>query len=103
MQNILETMMLICFGFSWPISVIHNYRAATTHGMSVPFILLIMFGYVCGLTGKLIAHNISYVLVVYIFNLCMVSLNLVVYFRNRRLDRKRAQEAAAKQDNGKNA
>ena len=40
MQNILETMMLICFGFSWPISVIHNYRAATTHGMSVPFILL---------------------------------------------------------------
>ena len=103
MTNFLEAMMLLCFGFSWPISLVNNYRTRTARGMSLPFILLIMFGYVCGLTGKLIAHNISYVLVVYIFNLCMVSLNLVVYFRNRRLDRKRAQESGAKQTTEKKA
>ena len=44
MQNILESMMLLCFGFSWPISVVNNYRSRTTRGMSLPFILLIIFG-----------------------------------------------------------
>ena len=89
MQNVLETMMLLCFGFSWPISVVNNYRSATTRGMSLPFILLIIFGYICGITAKLISHNISYVLAVYIFNLLAVSANLLVYFRNKKLDRAR--------------
>lgn len=96
MHNILETMMLICFGFSWPISVVHNFRARTARGMSLPFILLIIFGYICGLTGKLISHNITYVLAVYIFNLCAVSINVPIYFRNRRLDRQRDAALAAK-------
>ena len=87
MANILETMMLICFGFSWPLSVVHNYKARTTRGMSLPFILLIIFGYICGITGKLISHKINYVLAVYFFNLFAVSMNLLVYFRNKRLDR----------------
>ena len=90
MHNILETMMLVCFGFSWPISVVNNYRSATTRGMSLPFILLIMLGYVCGITAKLISHNITYVLAVYSFNLCAVGTNLIVYFRNRKLDKQRA-------------
>ena len=72
MQNILESMMLLCFGFSWPISVVNNYRSRTTRGMSLPFILLIIFGYICGITAKLISHNITYVLAVYIFNLLSV-------------------------------
>ena len=78
MQNILESMMLLCFGFSWPISVVNNYRSRTTRGMSLPFILLIIFGYICGITAKLISHNITYVLA--------VSTNLLVYFRNKQLD-----------------
>ena len=82
MQNILESMMLLCFGFSWPISVVNNYRSRTTRGMSLPFILLIIFGYICGITAKLISHNITYVLAVYIFNLLAVSTNLLVYFTN---------------------
>ena len=47
MQNLLEAMMLICFGFSWPISLINNYRTRTAHGMSLPFILLIKFYQLC--------------------------------------------------------
>ena len=96
MSNILETMMLICFGFSWPLSVVHNIRARTTRGTSLPFILLIVFGYICGITGKLISHKINYVLIVYFFNLFAVSLNLIVYFRNKRLDRLRDAETAGK-------
>ena len=89
MQNVLESMMLLCFGFSWPISVVNNYRSRTARGMSLPFILLIIFGYICGITAKLISHNITYVLAVYIFNLLAVSTNLLVYFRNKKLDNAR--------------
>ncbi len=86
MSNLLETVMLICFGFSWPMSVIKNYKARSAKAMSLYFILLIILGYIAGIAAKICAHNYSYVLVVYLINLAMVSMNLVVYFRNRRLD-----------------
>ncbi len=89
MTNFLEAMMLLCFGFSWPISLVNNYRTRTARGMSLPFILLIIFGYLCGITAKIVGGKINYVLAVYLFNLVAVSLNLVVYFRNRKLDRER--------------
>ena len=88
MAHILEATMLVCFGCSWPISVVKNVRARSAKGMSLPFILLIMFGYVAGIAAKFVSHNINYVLAVYIFNLLAVSANLVVYFINRNIDRK---------------
>ena len=87
MQNILESMMLLCFGFSWPISVVNNYRSRTTRGMSLPFILLIIFGYIAGITAKIISGHINYVLVVYILNLVVVSANVVVYIINKNHDK----------------
>jgi len=91
MASILETVMLICFGFSWPINVMKAYRAGTAKGTSLPFILLIITGYIAGIAAKLVAGKTNYVLVVYILNLVMVSLNLAVYFRNVALDKKREQ------------
>ena len=85
--EILETFMLICFGFSWPLSVIKNIKAKTSKSMSLPFILLILSGYIAGIVGKIINGNISYVLIVYAFNLLSVSLNLIIYFVNLRHDR----------------
>ena len=87
MAEILETTMLICFGLSWPLNVYRSYMAQTAKGMSLPFILLIITGYVAGIGAKLITHHISYVLLVYLVNLAIVSVNLLVYFRNRRLDK----------------
>ena len=37
--------------------------------------------------------NINYVLIAYLLNLAIVSLNLAVYFRNVALDKKNAQES----------
>ena len=91
MSSVLETIMLVCFGFSWPLNLIKNYKAQTAKGASLPFILLIIPGYIAGICAKLISGNINYVLIAYILNLVMVSLNLVVYFRNVALDKKRAQ------------
>ena len=89
MENILETVMLVCFGFSWPLNVIKAYRAKTAKGTSLPFILLIITGYIAGISAKLISGQINYVLIAYILNLAIVSLNVIVYFRNVSLDKKR--------------
>ena len=87
MQQILESIMLICFGFSWPFTVVKNYKARSAKAMSLPFILLIVSGYVAGILAKFIGGQINYVLVIYFINLIVVSTNILIYFRNRRLDR----------------
>ena len=91
MESIFETVMLVCFGFSWPLNVIKAYRAKTAKGTSLPFILLIIAGYIAGISAKLITGQINYVLIAYILNLAIVSLNVVVYFYNVSLDKKRLQ------------
>lgn len=91
MGSILETGMLVCFGFSWPLNVIKAYRAKTAKGTSLPFVMLIITGYLAGISAKIISGQINYVLIAYIFNLVIVSLNVVVYFRNASLDKKRVQ------------
>lgn len=91
MGSILETVMLVCFGFSWPLNVIKAYKAKTAKGTSLPFVLLIITGYIAGISAKLISGQINYVLIAYILNLAIVSLNLIVYFRNVSLDKKRLQ------------
>lgn len=88
MSAVFESVMLICFGLSWPLNVIKAYKAGTTKGSSLPFILLIITGYIAGITAKLISGQINYVLLVYLLNLAIVSTNVFVYFRNAALDRK---------------
>ncbi len=89
MSEILETVMLICFGLSWPISLIKNIRSKTAKGMSLPFIMLITLGYIAGISSKIIGHNINYVLIVYFINITAVSINIAVYFRNSHLDKEK--------------
>ena len=95
MGSILEVIMLVCFGFSWPINVIKSYKAKTAAGTSLPFILLITTGYVAGICAKLITHQINFVLAAYILNLAIVLLNIVVYLHNVSLDKKRIQKVVA--------
>lgn len=96
MGSILETTMLVCFGFSWPLNVIKAYKARTARGMSLPFILLIITGYIAGISAKFITHQINYVLIAYVLNLAIVSLNVAVYFRNMALDKKMIQQEEQK-------
>ena len=91
MGSILETVMLVCFGFSWPLNVMKAYKAKTAKGTSLPFIMLIIIGYIAGISAKFISGQINYVLIAYILNLVIVSLNVIVYFRNVSLDKKRLQ------------
>jgi len=99
MAEILEIVMIVSFGASWPLNVLKSYRARTTKGKSLAFLLLILFGYVAGIVSKLVNESYMaqfgqkwYVLVFYVLNLVMVSADLLIYLRNRKLDRKRKQE-----------
>ena len=86
--EICEILMIVCFGFSWPMNVIKSYRSRTAKGKSLPFLLLIIIGYVFGIIGKLVGGDFKwYVLFFYVLNLCMVLADLILYFRNRRIDR----------------
>ena len=44
--------------------------------------------------GKFIGGNITYVIAVYLLDICMVSIDLALTLRNRRLDRQRELEEA---------
>ncbi len=95
MAELLESTMLICFGLSWPMNLAKNIKAKSARNMSLQFILLIIIGYIAGISAKIYNHRFNYVLVVYLLNLIVVSANVVVYFINCRYDRQ-AKEANAK-------
>ena len=99
MSELLEIIMIVSFGASWPLNVLKSYRARTTRGKSLPFLCLIFFGYIAGIASKFLNEtymaSISskwYVLFFYFLNLLMVGADLVLYARNYRLD-KRAESA----------
>lgn len=82
----MEAAMVLCFGASWPLSLYKSITSRTAKGKSLLFECFICIGYVFGICGKLIAGNITYVFAFYILNLLMVSLDILVYIRNRHLD-----------------
>ena len=96
--EILEIIMVVSFGASWPLNVMKSYKARTTKGKSLGFLLLIFFGYIAGIASKLVneayMQNISqkwYVLFFYVLNFIMVGTDLLLYVRNYRLDKKRTE------------
>ena len=93
MAEILEVIMIVSFGASWPLNVMKSYKSRTTKGKSLSFLCLIFFGYMAGIASKLLneTYMISfsskwYVLFFYVLNLIMVGTDLVLYFRNKKLD-----------------
>ena len=95
LSEILEVIMIVSFGASWPLNVIKSYRARTTQGKSLPFLCLILFGYVAGIISKFVndvymASFASkwYVLFFYFLNFIMVAVDLGLYIRNYQLDKK---------------
>ncbi|MBQ7014603.1 MAG: hypothetical protein IJN12_00630 [Clostridia bacterium] len=94
MAEILEITMIISFGISWPLNVLKSYKARTTKGKSLAFLLLIFFGYIAGIASKLVNETYMaqigqkwYVLFFYVLNFIMVGVDLIMYIRNKRLDK----------------
>ena len=85
----LEAAMVIMFGISWPLSIIKSIKAKTAKGKSLLFLMFIEIGYLCGIASKLLHGEIKYNFWFYILNAVMVLTDIIIYFRNRRLDRNR--------------
>lgn len=96
MSEILEIIMILSFGASWPMNVMKSYKVRTAKGKSVAFLCLIITGYIAGIASKFTNEAYMaafaqkwYVLVFYFINIILVSVDLCLYFRNRRLDHAR--------------
>ena len=97
MAELLEIIMIVSFGFSWPLNVMKSYKARTTKGKSLSFLCLIFFGYIAGIASKFVNETYManfaakwYVLVFYFLNWFMVGCDLLLYVRNKKLDKEKA-------------
>ncbi len=87
MSQLFEAFMIMCFGISWPLSILKSIKSKTAKGKSLMFMLFILAGYGFGIMSKLIDGNITYVLPLYILNFVMVAVDVTLYFRNLSYDR----------------
>lgn len=89
-----ETVMIICFGLSWPLSVYKSWKSRTAKGKSLQFEIFIWIGYIFGITKNFILHangSGSWIFFLgwafYFLNFIEISVDILLYFRNARLDK----------------
>lgn len=90
MAAVLEAIMLVCFGLSWPINAMKAWKARTAAGTSWMFLALITLGYVAGIAAKFVGGTVNWVLIVYFLNLAALAANWIIFARNKALDAKKA-------------
>lgn len=95
MINLLEAAMIFCWGLSWPVSIYKSYTSRTAKGKSILFECFILVGYVCGIIRKFLqvagGEQFDWLFylafVFYFINLTAVSIDMLLWFRNRKLDK----------------
>jgi hypothetical protein len=88
-MSLFEIIMLLCFGAAWPVSLWKSWTSRTNAGKSVAYLFIIVLGYVAGIVHKLL-NDPDLVTFLYALNMTMVSADIVLWFRNRRLARRAA-------------
>jgi hypothetical protein len=86
-MSLFEILMLLCFGAAWPVSLWKSWTSRTNGGKSVVFLFVVAIGYVAGIVHKLLNSGDA-VTFLYALNMCMVSADIVLWYRNRRLVRR---------------
>lgn len=101
--SVMETLMVICFGISWPINIIKAWKSKTAKGSSVLFYFFIWIGYIFAMVGKMamiIANSPNpwyetvkwYVMFFYVLNIIMVSAGIIICLRNKWFDKRSVSE-----------
>jgi hypothetical protein len=78
-MSIFESLMLICFGLSWPISIAKALRTKTVSGKSPLFMFIVIAGYSFGIIHKVL-YSSDWVIALYIVNLLLVAVDMALYF-----------------------
>jgi hypothetical protein len=81
-MSVFEIAMLVCFGAAWPVSIYKSLKTRAVAGKSLFFLIIVLAGYVAGILHKLVFHY-DLVIFLYLLNAVMVSLDIVLYLRNR--------------------
>ena len=89
-----EVGMLLCFGTSWPFSILKTLRTGRAEGKSFIFLALLLVGYVFGSVHKLFYH-LDVVVILYAVLFCVVGLD---YILTLRACRRRARGPAEGED-----
>lgn len=99
MADLLEALMILFFGLSWPISIYRSYVSKTAKGKSIFFEVFLWVGYIFGIARKLIQYfgasgkGLDFLfylgLIFYFLNIIEITIDMVLYFRNSKLDRER--------------
>jgi hypothetical protein len=89
-MTVLEALMVLAFGVSWPFSIAKALRTRVVAGKSPVFLTLIMIGYGFGIAHKLLSA-LDWVVVLYAANLLMVGTDILLYIRFRPKGRARAE------------
>jgi len=95
-MNIFESIMLVCFGFAWPLSIYKSFVSKKTAGKSLLFLIVLQIGYVAGILFKLTEYwsnlktnlneTISINLYLYILNFVMITIDELLFLRNRKIE-----------------
>ena len=85
-MGLFEFLMLVCFGFSWPFSILKSIRSRSAKGKSIMFMLLVELGYVFGIVHKIL-YSFNWVIWAYVALFALVGVDICLYFRNLRYDR----------------
>ena len=81
-MSVFEIAMLVCFGAAWPVSIYKSLSTRAVAGKSLVFLIIVLVGYAAGILHKLLFHYDA-VIFLYLLNAVMVSLDIVLYLRNR--------------------
>ena len=95
MTDLLEALMIFCFGLSWPISIRKSWVSRTAKGKSLFFEIFLLIGYAFGIARKIIQVSamgssgfIFYLsFFFYVLNFIEISIDVALYFRNTKLDK----------------
>ena len=55
-SHLLEALMILCFGLSWPLSIYKSWTSRTAKGKSLYFEVFIWIGYIFGIANKFISY-----------------------------------------------
>lgn len=91
-MSIFEIIMLICFGLAWPFSIYKSWKTREVGSKSLVFLVALLLGYIAGVLHK-IFFLMDGVIVLYVINGTMVSIDIVLYLRNRMYQIKTSMEA----------
>lgn len=95
--DLFEALTIFCFGLSWPISIRKSYVSRTAKGKSLFFEVFLLIGYAFGIARKIIQVSVfdstGFIFYLsfffYVLNFIEISIDVMLYFRNVKLDRAR--------------